>query len=57
MMCLRESKDTISKGMTWLKIKHTYKKMDFKIKGGITYDNLYFQMMRMIMDDRDTWKW
>ena len=32
MRLLKESKDTISKGMTWLKAKNAYKKWILKIK-------------------------
>ena len=39
MRRLKEIKDTISKGMTWLKANMLIKKMDDKIKEGTTYDD------------------
>ena len=39
MRWLKEIKDTLSKGMTWLKTNMQINKVDFKNKGGTTYDN------------------
>ena len=36
----RKLEDIISKGMTWLKADMHVNKIDFKSKGGTTYDNL-----------------
>ena len=36
---LKEIKDTISKGMTWLKANMVINKVDDKIKEGTTYDD------------------
>ena len=39
MRWLKENKDTISKGMTWLKANVLIKQSGFKNKEGVTYDN------------------
>ena len=43
--------------MMWLKANMCVKKMDLKSKDDTTYDNFSSQMMWMVMDGRDRWKW